>query len=146
MLAPKELRDIHPLGKSPVISVERPEFSKPLVLAESGAIVEYLLDHFGGEEKGLVPKRYASEEDKTKGIETEEWLRYRFYMHYIEGSLMPQLVTALIIDGESSHVDLKRINCVGADCTHSRYPQVPCAVLRQTHHQHRSQQDSSQLA
>lgn len=104
MLAPKELKDIHPLGKSPVISVERPEFSKPLVLAESGAIVEYLLDHFGGEEKGLVPKRYASEEDKTKGIETEEWLRYRFYMHYIEGSLMPQLVTALIIDGESSYV------------------------------------------
>ncbi|QKX61558.1 uncharacterized protein TRUGW13939_08710 [Talaromyces rugulosus] len=99
MLAPKELKDIHPLGKSPVISVERPEFSKPLILAESGAIVEYLLDHFGGEEKGLVPRRYASEEDKTKGIETEEWLRYRFYMHYIEGSLMPQLVTALIIDG-----------------------------------------------
>ncbi|KAH8699207.1 putative glutathione S-transferase [Talaromyces proteolyticus] len=99
MLAPEELKAIHPLGKSPVISVERPEFPKPLVLAESGAIVEYLVDHFGGEEKGIVPKRYASEEDKAKGIETEEWLRYRFYLHYIEGSLMPQLVTSLIIDG-----------------------------------------------
>jgi glutathione S-transferase len=101
MLAPKELKEIHPLGKSPVIKVERPEFSKPLILAESAAIVEYMLDNFGGEEKGLIPKRYANDEDKAKGIESEEWLRYRFYMHYIEGSLMPQLVTALIIDGES---------------------------------------------
>ncbi|EED22380.1 glutathione S-transferase, putative [Talaromyces stipitatus ATCC 10500] len=85
MLAPPELKAVHPLGKSPVITVERPEYSQPLVLAESGAIVEYLLNHFGGEEKVSCPK-------------TEEWLRYRFYMHYVEGSLMPQMVTALIVD------------------------------------------------
>jgi glutathione S-transferase len=100
-VASPELLAIHPLGKSPVITIERPEYSKPLVVAESGAIVDYLLDHFGGEEKGLVPKRYASEEDAAKNLETESWLRYKYYMYYIEGSLMPQLVTSLIIDGES---------------------------------------------
>ncbi|OKL61339.1 hypothetical protein UA08_03231 [Talaromyces atroroseus] len=98
-LAPPELLAIHPLGKSPVISVERPEYSKPLVVAESAVIVEYLLDHFGGEEKGLAPKRFASEEDAAKNLETETWLRYRYYMYYIEGSLMPQLVFSLIVDG-----------------------------------------------
>lgn len=98
MLAPPELKAVHPLGKSPIITVERPEYAQPLVLAESGAIVEYLLNHFGGEEKGLIPRKYASEEDAAKNLETEEWLRYRFYMHYVEGSLMPQMVTALIVD------------------------------------------------
>lgn len=98
MLAPAELKAVHPLGKSPVITVERPEYTQPLVLAESGAIVEYLLNHFGGEEKGLIPKKYASEEDAAKNLETEEWLRFRFYMHYVEGSLMPQMVMALIVD------------------------------------------------
>lgn len=100
MTAPEELKAVHPLGKSPVITVERPEYSKPLVLAESGAIVEYLVNHFGGEEKGLVPKRFASEEDAAKNLETEEWLRYRFFMHYVEGSLMPQMVLGVLLDGE----------------------------------------------
>ncbi|KAE8555209.1 bifunctional glutathione transferase/peroxidase [Talaromyces marneffei ATCC 18224] len=98
MRAPPELKAIHPLGKSPIVTVERPEYAQPLVLAESGAIVEYLLNHFGGEEKGLVPRKYASEEDAAKNLEMEEWLRYRFYMHYVEGSLMPQMVTGLILD------------------------------------------------
>ncbi|GAM35235.1 hypothetical protein TCE0_017f03410 [Talaromyces pinophilus] len=98
MLAPPELKAVHPLGKSPIITIERPEYAQPLVLAESAAIVEYLLNHFGGEEKGLVPKKFASEEDAAKNLETEEWLRYRFYMHYVEGSLMPQMVMALVVD------------------------------------------------
>lgn len=98
MLAPPELKAVHPLGKSPIITIERPEYAQPLVLAESAAIVEYLLNHFGGEEKGLVPKKFASDEDAAKNLETEEWLRYRFYMHYVEGSLMPQMVMALVVD------------------------------------------------
>lgn len=83
-----------------MITVERPEYSKPLVVAESAAIVEYLVNHFDGEGKGLVPKRFATEEDAAKNLETEEWLRYRYYMYYVEGSFMPPLVTSLIVEGE----------------------------------------------
>ncbi|KAI9732825.1 MAG: hypothetical protein M1834_003763 [Cirrosporium novae-zelandiae] len=47
MLAPAELKHVHPLGKSPLLTIEAPNLDKPLVLAESAAIVEYLVDHFG---------------------------------------------------------------------------------------------------
>jgi glutathione S-transferase len=91
MLAPKELRDIHPLGKSPVISVEGPS-GTPKVIAESGVIVEYISEHFGTQ---LIPKRYPEGKDGEPGAETEEWTRYRFYMHYAEGSIMPPLLMSL---------------------------------------------------
>ena len=42
MLAPPELRAVHPLGKSPVLTEDG------LVLAESGAIIEYLVERHGG--------------------------------------------------------------------------------------------------
>ncbi|KAJ9193855.1 hypothetical protein DTO166G4_114 [Paecilomyces variotii] len=96
MLAPPELKSVHPLGKSPVISIEAPATSKPLVIAESGSIVEYLCEHFGGER--LIPKRYAQGKEGQIGGESESWLRYRFYMHYAEGSLMPFLVIALLVN------------------------------------------------
>ena len=41
-LAPKELKDIHPLGKSPIVSIQAPGAEKPIILAESGLIIEYL--------------------------------------------------------------------------------------------------------
>lgn len=97
MFAPPELRNVHPLGKSPVITVERPGQANPLVLAESGAIIEYLLQHFGGAEKGLVPPQYV-EGGETLGEETATWIRHRYYMHYAEGSLMPQLLVWLIMN------------------------------------------------
>lgn len=96
-LAPPEMKNTHPLGKSPVVSIEWPGSGKPLVLAESGNIFEYLIDHFGGVEKGLVPQRYARDEN-GQDTETESWLRYRFFMHYSEGSFMPNLVLQLILD------------------------------------------------
>jgi glutathione S-transferase len=95
-LAPAELKKIHPLGKSPIVTIERPGQAKPLVLAESGVIVEYLVEHFGGAEKGLVPQRYV---DGNSGEETEAYLRYKFYMHYTEGSLMPPLVVSVVVNG-----------------------------------------------
>lgn len=110
-LAPPELKAIHPLGKSPVISIERPEYSKPLVVAESGAIFEYLLSHYGGAEKGLIPPRYASEEDEAKNVETEAYLRYRYFMYYVEGSLMPHLVMSLVVDGTNPLPPFTRIFC-----------------------------------
>ena len=79
MLAPPELRAVHPLGKSPVIT------EGDLVLAESGAIVEYLVETHG---KGrLVP---------APG--TPQRLRYRYWLHYAEGSAMPPLLLKLVFD------------------------------------------------
>ncbi|TKA67192.1 hypothetical protein B0A49_08726 [Cryomyces minteri] len=95
MLAPKELKEIHPLGKSPVIGVQAPGAEKPLILAESGAIVEYLTEYFG---KHLIPSRYREGKTGQIGGESEEWLRYRFFMHYAEGSLMLLMVVTLIIN------------------------------------------------
>jgi glutathione S-transferase len=77
MLAPPELRRIHPLGKSPVIEDEG------LAIAETGAIVEYLVDKADGR-LGAPPHR-------------EDALRYRHFLHYAEGSLMPPLFTKLVL-------------------------------------------------
>lgn len=97
MLAPKELKDIHPLGKSPVITVESEAIAKPTVLAESGFIIEYLVENFG---PWLAPEKYHKGKDGQVGAETEEWVRYRYFMHYGEGSLMPLLVMALIFNSK----------------------------------------------
>jgi len=92
MRAPPELKEIHPLGKSPVVIVEVPG-EKAIVLAESGLITEYLIDHFGPQ---LAPKRYPEGKDGKVGCETEAWLRYRYYLHFAEGSLMPPMLICLI--------------------------------------------------
>lgn len=97
MLAPEELKQIHPLGKAPIVTVE--SAGKRVVLAESGAIIEYLIDHFGPH---LAPSRYPKGGPEGVGMETESWLRYRYLMHYAEGSLMPYLVTILLFNGTSA--------------------------------------------
>ena len=79
MLAPPELRAVHPLGKSPVIG------DGALTLAESGAIVEYLIEQYGAGQ--FVP---------PPG--TPERLRYRYWLHYAEGSAMPPLLLKLVFD------------------------------------------------
>ena len=94
-LAPPELKAVHPLGKSPLVTVAAPSLDKPIVLAESAAICEYLCDHFAPH---LVPTRYREGFEGKVGGETEQWLRYRFYMHYAEGSLMSLLTVAMIMD------------------------------------------------
>lgn len=100
-LAPAELKEVHPLGKSPVITIQAPGAAKPLVLAESGAIAEYLCDHFSSARPTLVPQRYTPGNEGKVGGETEEWMRYRYFMHYVEGSLMPYLVMTLVNDCKS---------------------------------------------
>jgi glutathione S-transferase len=77
MLAPPELKAVHPLGKSPVITDGK------LVLAESGAIIEYLVNKYG---PALRPSR------------EEELLKYSFWMHYAEGSAMLPLMLSLVFD------------------------------------------------
>ncbi|PYH49468.1 glutathione S-transferase [Aspergillus saccharolyticus JOP 1030-1] len=108
-LAPRELKEIHPLGKSPVLTIQpatatattdaAADADKPIVLAESGLIIEYLLDHFGeNADHPLIPARYPLDKPGGVGGETEAWFRYRYYMHYAEGSLMPFLVMQLVMD------------------------------------------------
>jgi glutathione S-transferase len=93
-LADPKLKEIHPLGKSPLLEIESAATSKPLVLAESAAIVEYLSDHFG---KWLIPTRYRVGKENQVGGETESWLRCRMYMHYSEGSIMPMNILGLLV-------------------------------------------------
>ncbi|MFC3124598.1 glutathione S-transferase family protein [Pseudoroseomonas globiformis] len=76
-LAPAELKQVHPLGKAPVITVDG------LCIAESGAIAEFLVDRAGGQLGApAVPG---------------ERLLYRQFLHYAEGSLMPALLNILVL-------------------------------------------------
>jgi len=77
MRAPKELRAIHPLGKSPVIT------DGGNTIAESGAIVEYIVGTYGNGR--LIPP-----------ANTPERLRYTYWLHYAEGSAMPPLLLKLL--------------------------------------------------
>jgi len=79
MFAPASLRAVHPLGKSPVVS------DGELVLAESGAIIEYLVERYGNGR--LIPP-----------LGSPERLRYRYWLHYAEGSAMPPLLLKLVFD------------------------------------------------
>ncbi|MES2535521.1 MAG: glutathione S-transferase [Pseudomonadota bacterium] len=79
MLAPPALREIHPLGKSPVITDDG------VTVAESGAIIEYLVERYG--HGNLIP---------APG--TPARLRYTYWLHYAEGSAMPPLLLKLVFD------------------------------------------------
>lgn len=71
------LREVHPLGKSPVVT------DGDSTLAESGAILEYLVERYGSGK--LRP-----------AAGTPERLRYDYWLHYAEGSAMPPLLLALV--------------------------------------------------
>jgi glutathione S-transferase len=79
MLAPPTLKKVHPLGKSPVITDDG------ATIAESGAIVEYLVERYGNGR--LVPP-----------LGSPERLRWRYWMHFAEGSAMPPLLLKLIFE------------------------------------------------
>jgi glutathione S-transferase len=79
MLAPASLRAVHPLGKSPVIT------DGALTIAESGAIVDYLIERYGAGR--LAP-----------AAGTAERLRYTYWLHYAEGSAMSPLLLKLVFD------------------------------------------------
>jgi glutathione S-transferase len=79
MLAPPELRQVHPLGKSPVIT------DGDVTVAESGAIIDYLMERYGN---GRLAPAAGS----------PEALRQRYWMHFAEGSAMPPLLLKLIFE------------------------------------------------
>ncbi len=76
-LAPPELLAIHPLGKSPVIE------DGAITVAETGAVVEYLLETYG---QGRLRPAPGSEEAR----------RFTYWLHYAEGSAMPPLLLKLV--------------------------------------------------
>lgn len=99
MLAPPELRRVHPLGKSPLIEDDG------RVLAETGAVVEYLVDKAGA--LGPPGNRDAA-------------LRYRQFLHYAEGSLMPPLLAMLVVNrlgllGRPARAPLRKMFAVHLD-------------------------------
>jgi len=79
MLAPPELRAVHPLGKSPVI------VDGGVALAESGAIVEHLADRYGA---GKLAPAFGS----------PERVRYLYWLHFAEGTAQPPLLLKLLFD------------------------------------------------
>lgn len=98
MLAPEELKQIHPLGKSPTLALSAAASDKPIILAESGNIHEYVCEHFG---RQLIPKQWKDGMEGKIGGETEEYLRYRYFMHYAEGSFMSLLMLVLFTTSKS---------------------------------------------
>ncbi len=105
-LAPPELVKIHPLGKSPVITIDLPGASEPVVLAESAFIVQYLLDHFANG-KSVQPKRWKDGQEGKLGGETEEWMRYQYIMYYSEGSFMVTGLLHFILLGKPIHLHIR---------------------------------------
>lgn len=85
-LAPPELKKIHPLGKSPVIT------DGDAVIAESGAIIEYLIEQYGQNAQAIDGD--LSHLEPARG--TAAYRQCRFWMHYAEGSLMNWLVMGLV--------------------------------------------------
>lgn len=79
MLAPPELKQVHPLGKSPVIT------DGTRTIAESGAIINYIIERHANGRLAPPPG-------------TDERLRYTYWMHYAEGSAMPPLLVKLLFD------------------------------------------------
>jgi glutathione S-transferase len=79
MLAPPALKKVHPLGKSPVITDGR------VTVAESGAIIEYLLDEHGDGRLRPAPG-------------TADRRRFTYWLHFAEGSAMPPLLMKLVFD------------------------------------------------
>ena len=79
MQAPRSLRRIHPLGKAPIIT----DTEGDVTLAESGAIIEYLVERYGNGR--LQPERG-----------TPEHVQFLYWLHYAEGSAMPPLLLKLV--------------------------------------------------
>ena len=81
MLAPPELKAVHPLGKSPVVT------DGSDTLAETGLIIDTLIDRYG---TGTTLRPQAGSPDR---------LRYGYHLHYAEGSLMPVVLMSLLLSG-----------------------------------------------
>jgi glutathione S-transferase len=101
-LAPPELHAVHPLGKSPVLTIDgvdaddtsagTPQAGR-MVLAESGFIAQYLCEHTNR----LLPQKWTPGREGQMGGETDAWRRWMYMLHYAEGSFMPVVVLSLVM-------------------------------------------------
>lgn len=82
-LAPPELKNVWPLGLSPVVQIYKSGSAKPLTLAESGQIILYLISHYDSE-------------GKFKPDSEEDQVLVDYYLHFSEGSLQCHLVSLLV--------------------------------------------------
>lgn len=87
-LAPDSLKKVHPLGRAPILTTDE------LVLAESAVIIEYLIKYHDSEAKFVVSDDIAVQQN------------YAFWMHFAEGSLMPSMVTKMVLNKGKSKVGL----------------------------------------
>ncbi len=85
--APPELKNIHPLGKAPILT------DGDLTIAESAVILEYLQTTYDTEQK-------------FKPQNPQDLMQYNYWMHYAEGSLMPLLVFNLVLSNVPKHLPL----------------------------------------
>ncbi|KAF9892656.1 hypothetical protein FE257_001058 [Aspergillus nanangensis] len=92
-LAGSQLKSIHPLGKFPVIEIYFAGQDEPVVLAESGAIVEYLIEISNNPTMSLQDR----ENQSTTGVQKAKFLRLKYFLHYAEGSIMNVLLIAVMI-------------------------------------------------
>ena len=102
MMAPPAMREIHPLGKAPIIQDD------DITLAESGAIVEYILQRYGNGKLRPAPT-------------SNDYPQYLHWMHYAEGSLMPPLVFDILIRATGTQGDLLREVVKGVTHQHLHY-------------------------
>ncbi|MCU4436313.1 glutathione S-transferase [Acinetobacter bereziniae] len=83
--APPELKAVHPLGKSPVLT------DGDLTIAESAVILDYLQTNY-------------DTQNQFKPQKPQDLMQYNYWMHYAEGSLMPYLVMTLVMTNMPKHV------------------------------------------
>ena len=105
MLAPAELAAVHPLGKSPVIE------DAGLIVSESGAIVEYLAEEYGG----------------LRPFGTEERRRATYWLHFAEGSAMTPLLLKLYMSRLGAAADPLRARVDGQITAMLAYVQTELA-------------------
>ncbi|MCH7337928.1 glutathione S-transferase [Acinetobacter sp. NIPH 2699] len=83
--APESLKQIHPLGKAPIL------VDGEQVIVESAVILDYLQQKYDGQQQ-------------FKPQQADAQMQYSYWMHYAEGSLMPLLVMTLVMNSVSKHV------------------------------------------
>lgn len=82
--APESLKKIHPLGRSPILEVEYKDNGRKDIVAESGYIFQYVLEHF-------------DKEGKLNNSDPQQAEKIKYYLHYAEGSLQPPLFFEFIL-------------------------------------------------
>lgn len=108
ILAPQSIKDLHPSGTAPVIEDDNSPFTKnKVVLAESGAIIDYIIAAYGEGRFARTPK------------DGEEYVQFLEWYHWANASLQPTLFRVLMNrrlsnDPEAPHVKLGDVKLEGA--------------------------------